>query len=567
MNTPTDSIDHKIPQLTKGRWKLFWATVILILKKDLITLLRTWKAFVVILALVLAASLFPLVHWPEQGQVMASYHARSAFFTFKAVFYIGGILFVPMITASSFVLEREDGTLDTLLASPLSLGGIVFGKLLASTSLFLIAFSFSFPILIVVQLLGGFEFLDFLQMAAEIFVGTLFLGSVGIECSTRSKSGLGAILITYLWLALHLFLLTLISWFCGMVIFTVFDGLLSMFSDIHAIILVALFYIALISLYCWILLRSAAYKLTLAGQREIALLEPEEEGQVGARIKWRGLRTRSLFDKFKSSENVSWNPLFQKGVKTSVFGNGVFQYFIFWTLVAVAWPILMSSIGMGVHTVLSRIFILNMIVIGCALVLVPGASVMALLPDFRQDLFDFIKLSKLKPNDVLFGAFRTSLHGTMGLFMLIGANCIFLFIFLLAGQHPQPILMSFVFLIVHLGLLLIIITNSIVCASVSILFLKNSLLSLMSTYFLFIVTLFFVPGILESVIDAWLNKHYTIDLILVSRAIFSFHEYSFQRSSHWLSLVPFFLTTTLLILAFYSISLFKLKRIWGATSE
>ena len=156
-----------------------------ILRRELLGLLRSRMAFRVTLITVGVVSLIPLLNWPRSGEIVAFDRAGPLFTAYKWSFIAALLLFVPAVTAGSFSDEREAGTYDLLHASRIRPAGIVLGKLLSRTTFFLLLFAFTFPLVLILYFLGGFEFSEFFLTALQIVVLTIFLGVIGLWSSVR----------------------------------------------------------------------------------------------------------------------------------------------------------------------------------------------------------------------------------------------------------------------------------------------------------------------------------------------------------------------------------------------
>ena len=116
-------------------------------------------------------------------------------------------LFVlPFITMGSFAEEQRAGTMELLLTSPVGQVGIVLGKFLAASTIFVIMLAVSLALVSVLFLYGnphppviftGFLGL-FLQGEAFLVIG-LFISSLTRSQVVAGVGGLGAVLV--LWLA------------------------------------------------------------------------------------------------------------------------------------------------------------------------------------------------------------------------------------------------------------------------------------------------------------------------------------------------------------------------------
>src|SRR4051794_31518767 len=101
-----------------------------ILRRELITLLRTKRAAAIQLALALAFALLIGLRWPTEAQVgLSGTAARQVLDVFGYGLLTSIVLLVPAFPATSLVREKVQGTLALLLNTPLKPWSIYFGKL------------------------------------------------------------------------------------------------------------------------------------------------------------------------------------------------------------------------------------------------------------------------------------------------------------------------------------------------------------------------------------------------------------------------------------------------------
>lgn len=121
-------------------------------------------------------------------------------------------LLVPGIAGGSIAVERERKTLDILLTTHLSPWRIVIGKLESSLSvIFLIAFS-SIPVVSLILVFGGVSLIDLLMLVVMLVVSGVFIGSIGIFCSSVMRKMTTATIMSYVLTILLTFGTVLFIW-------------------------------------------------------------------------------------------------------------------------------------------------------------------------------------------------------------------------------------------------------------------------------------------------------------------------------------------------------------------
>ena len=106
-------------------------------------------------------------------------------------------LIAPTLTAGAISGEREKQTLDILLSTDMRYSSIILGKLSASLSQVILLIVSSIPILSLVFVFGGIEFLDIMKLFIFYLVISITLGSVGIFFSTIFKKTTVSNVISY----------------------------------------------------------------------------------------------------------------------------------------------------------------------------------------------------------------------------------------------------------------------------------------------------------------------------------------------------------------------------------
>lgn len=108
------------------------------------------------------------------------------------------LLIVPILTAGAISGEREKQTLEIMLTTPEKPLSIIWGKLMASLSNYLIFIISSVPIMAIAFVLGGLNWFALLGYIFMMIVVAIFVGSLGIFCSSAFKKTIVSIVMTFL---------------------------------------------------------------------------------------------------------------------------------------------------------------------------------------------------------------------------------------------------------------------------------------------------------------------------------------------------------------------------------
>ena len=105
---------------------------------------------------------------------------------------------VPTITASSISGEKERQTFDLMMTTSMSPFSIVTGKLMSGISTILLFVFSCVPIMSISFIMGGVRWGNLILFLLNIVILTIFIGSIGIFCSSVSRKTAGANILTYL---------------------------------------------------------------------------------------------------------------------------------------------------------------------------------------------------------------------------------------------------------------------------------------------------------------------------------------------------------------------------------
>ena len=170
-----------------------------LLKRELVGLLRTRRAFWLLVLLVASCSSLPLIVWPSQTDSMVAIRRSGVFIMFTMTQLVVAVLITPAFTAGAIAGERERGTYELLYTSLLSPFAIITAKLLASVGYVLILLAASAPAICLLYLQGGIDFSMIVGSYAITILAVLSSGLVCLTASMRSNRTLHAVIRGIFW--------------------------------------------------------------------------------------------------------------------------------------------------------------------------------------------------------------------------------------------------------------------------------------------------------------------------------------------------------------------------------
>jgi ABC-type transport system involved in multi-copper enzyme maturation permease subunit len=171
----------------------------LILRRELVEMLRTRKALAMQLGLALACLFLVLLHWPSADVADLS-GARSVqvLRMFGYGLLAGILLLVPAFPATSLVREKVKGTLALLLNSPVPSWSIFAGKLGSVLGFAAVLLAMTLPAAAAAYALGGTGIQGGITTLYVLFgITAIQVSTLGLLVSSRSQTTDGALRVTY----------------------------------------------------------------------------------------------------------------------------------------------------------------------------------------------------------------------------------------------------------------------------------------------------------------------------------------------------------------------------------
>lgn len=171
-----------------------------VLRKELLTNLRSPRAFLGLLAFLIILIISLWLRWPVAGVLEVETRARTARAIFEAIRETALVLvafLAPAASAGAITLEREQDALELLLVTPLRPRKILVEKLLSAVAFLLLALSATLPVTTATTLLGGVAADEVAATYGVIAASAVAFAAVGVALSTFSQRTFGALFLTY----------------------------------------------------------------------------------------------------------------------------------------------------------------------------------------------------------------------------------------------------------------------------------------------------------------------------------------------------------------------------------
>jgi ABC-type Na+ efflux pump permease subunit len=173
-----------------------------LIKRELVSLLRTRRAFWLLFTSVIVSCALPLSQWPSESQSISFFDENLVvFMMFVISQLLGALLIVPAFTAGAIAGERERETYELLYSTLLSPSSIVISKFIASLSYVLLLLLASAPLGCLLFMLGGIDFSTLMKCYAVVFASVLSSGIVCLAVSMRCNRTTHAAIRGYVWVA------------------------------------------------------------------------------------------------------------------------------------------------------------------------------------------------------------------------------------------------------------------------------------------------------------------------------------------------------------------------------
>ena len=168
-----------------------------LVRRELVTLLRQRRMFLMQCALAIGFALLVIIRWPTEPRIaLSGSRAQEVFRLLSYGLLAALLLLLPVFPAASIVRERNSGTLALLLNTPLGAFRIFFGKILSVLGVAGIILALSLPAAAACYAMSGVSGAILLVYVLLVLVAIQY-AALGLLVSTYATSTDGAVRWTY----------------------------------------------------------------------------------------------------------------------------------------------------------------------------------------------------------------------------------------------------------------------------------------------------------------------------------------------------------------------------------
>jgi len=456
-----------------------------LIKRELLGLLRTRRAFWLLLASLVLSCLLPLLQWPSgSGSVVFFNRNLVVFLTFVITQLVAALLIVPAFTAAAIAGEREQDTYELLYSTLLAPSSIVISKFLGALGYIVLLLLATAPVACLLFMLGGLEFSTVLKSYAVIFASVLSSGIVCLTVSMRCRRTTTAAIRGYTWVAfwnIGVYLLLMLTAYLLWETMQRSTGQ-PLFNSTQALSLVSgtspfpvlpqlvfgdgmagptwssswvthLGYCALVSIghFAYLLRRVRtpdapdSRRRRFARGRSLRTRPDDAATRRRPKLAW---TTRTILRRGKRRMPPVDNPVLLKELRTEFFGRARYRGALFWIPLALFVLVILANRSSDRAVP----FVISMIALGAITLIVPGAAATCVTREIEQGNFDLLRSTLVPMRRLLLGKLLGTFFSGLGItcaavWALIGSHLVF------ARENPALILMvTIVFLVTTLFL-------------------------------------------------------------------------------------------------------------------
>lgn len=290
-----------------------------VLQRELLVNLRMTRSFVLLLVFQLSLATVVYLAWPTDNVRLDLTGSGGATRSLVDLFFLGqyllASLMAPSFAAGAIAGEKERGTYEMLLASPVRPESIVLGKLVAALTHLAILIFASLPIVMLCLPLGGVSFYEVLAAYLVLICSVITFGMISLACGSFFPRTSSSLVVSYL-LILPLAVGVVLFWYLlgdyGELRFRLAMGVV---PGLAAALVIPLFYVC-----CARMLYPPSFG---SEGKEVIDLDREATEAVGLVIQRDAFPDRLFAPPRRETLMADGlNPVYDKEMRSEIFGQG-----------------------------------------------------------------------------------------------------------------------------------------------------------------------------------------------------------------------------------------------------
>ncbi len=535
-----------------------------VLQRELITNLRTPRAFLLMLVYQLALSGVVLLAYPQTDRLDLSKDSASTQmlvdFFFLGQFAIASLM-APSFAAGAISGEKERKTYEMLLASPIQPGAIVIGKLIAALTHLVVLMIGSLPIIMLCLPLGGVAIYELLAAYLGLLSAIFLFGAISIACSSYFKRTSASLVVSYA-VILPMVVIGCVLWRSMVNI------------GLTRVVLTATILPLTSAVIGGLLLFQTARRLLYppdvgSGGNEVMDIENEQDNAVGLVIQ-RDQFPDSLFApaRRKTLLTDTANPVYDKEIHAELFSQGTLMLRLVIQL-SMLLAIPLMAVLLFIYPNLSLWYIGYVIIFN--VLVAPVFNAGSICSERERQTLDLLLTTTITPWQILWGKLIAGFRVSYVLTMFLMWPVILSFVLNPELARNWPAMITY-FAIVTLCAFL----NSLIALFCSTLFIKTSV-SMMASYvtlmtlymlpvaiFFLVSTLTFADSPEQIALTRWIgvtSPLMTLDSIPMTEVL-SGSGIEDAKKGSWILVQAFFATTIALVVLLSSGVMFLFRDRW-----
>ncbi|HEY3323217.1 MAG TPA: ABC transporter permease subunit [Planctomycetota bacterium] len=439
-----------------------------VLRRELLTALRSNKAFILQGFFLAALGLVVYVAWPTELISTSADRARMLFHTFGQGELVLLSVMAPAFSASAMTIEKEKRCIDLLLTSPINPDTILMGKYLSSVVYLLLLIISTAPLVTVIIWLPGLGPAEVAGLYLLLVSVACCFGMIGLTCSTFFHRSQASLAITYM-IVLPLALI-LLAFAVG------YDGFFLLESAAWPS---AMLLIATVIMYraCHARLRRPFDPVFKSAEEEDVATQT---GLVLVRDRFPDNLLAPARDDALLPDGV--NPVYQKEIRSEIFGRGTLFLRLIIQISMFLSVVFLTFLYLGKE----HIFVYYLIIF--TMLVAPAFACNTFTQERERGTLDLLLTTLVRPSQIVTGKFLSCMRLSLFLTGLVGVTMGF---YLFVGQEPEAYMRAF-----YLGIYLLLLVSTIVFETSLAMFFsmifKSTFQSMITSYTVLLL-LFAVP--------------------------------------------------------------------------